>query len=243
VRTLGWVGLFLVLGVGSLKFVPERAPEAEGAAETTRAGTETAASCARNFGAGFRDSVPPEFDGHIPLGKLEAASLVMCEAWVEYERTHPLTRPEDSLAAVVHEQPRIWLPFCDVTVDADLAGNAKPYRFVTKSELARYRREHCRLAVDYLQPNSILVDRARLAVDHPALYAPFCASLLQSGIGNEGLASFSRGELQTITRRSCVEALKSGAIQCGIAGFTDARVDQDRLDAILERQARNVGRA
>lgn len=221
-RALSWIGLFLVVGIVSLKFAPEKSQE-------------TVATCARDFSDGVRSSVPPDFDRYIPLAKLRAASRVLCSEWMAYERHHA-TRGVESLAAVVREKPRLYLPLCNVMVDADFAGNAKAYRFVTKAERNRYRRGHCSRAVDYFLPKTIAIDRRRIAADHPALYAPFCASLIQSEAGTTALASFSRRELQAITRRSCVEALKSGVIECGPGGFVDANVDQAGFDAILDRQ-------
>jgi len=225
-RTLGWVALFLVIGLGTLKFAPEPAR------------ADTVAECARDFSAGVRSSYPPDMDRYIPLSKLKAASAKLCAGWMAYGRKHPSARPDDlrSLVAVIREKPATHRPLCAVTVQVDLAANAHTYRFVTKTERNRYQREYCRLAVEYFQPNSIAIDNARLAAEHPGLYAPFCASTVQDEVGPAVLAAFSRPKMQRITRRACLQALERGVIRCGSAGFNNAQIDNARFDAILQRQ-------
>ena len=225
-RTLGWVGLFLAIGLGTLKFAPEPAR------------ADTVADCARDFSAGFRSSYPPDMDRYIPLRKLQAASAKLCAGSMAYGRQHPSARPDDPrfLAAVVREKPATHTPLCAVSLQVDLAANAHLYRFVTKTERNRYQREYCRLAAKYMQPNSIAIDNARLAAAHPGLFAPFCASLVQDGVGPKVLATYSRPKMQRLTRRACLQALERGVIRCGSAGVTNAQINNARFDAILQRQ-------
>ncbi len=225
-RTLGWVGLFLVIGLGTLKFAPDPGRAA------------TAAECTRDFSAGFRSSYPPDMDRYIPLRKLKAASAKLCAGWMAYGREHPSAKPDDpaSLAAAIHEKPATHVPLCAVSVQVDLAANAQVYRFVTKAERNRYQRDYCRLAATYMQPNSIAIDNARLAAEHPGLFAPFCASMVQDGAGPAVLAAYTRPKMQRITRRACLQALERGVIRCGSAGLTNAQIDNARFDAILQRQ-------
>ena len=65
---------------------------------------------------------------------------------------------------------------------------------------------------------------------------------LQSG-GDSELRQYTRKQVQTITRRSCSQALTQGAIACGPSGFADARIDQARFDAIYRRVANDVAPA
>ena len=225
-RTLGWVALFLAIGLGTLKFAPEPA------------GGHTVAGCSRDFSAGFRDSYPPELVRYIPLRKLDAASAKLCAGLIAYEVAHPSARSDapGTLAAVVRANPAAYRPICNVNVQVDLNANARMYRFVTKAERSRYQREHCRLILKYFESSAIAIDRAQLAADHPGLYAPFCASMVQDQAGAAGLASYSRPKMQRITRRACVQALESGVIRCGSAGFINAEIDDAGFDTILQRQ-------
>ena len=129
-------------------------------------------------------------DRYVPLRKLKAASAKLCAGWMAYGRKHPSAKPNDprSLAAAIREKPATHVPLCAVSVQVDLAVNAQTYRFVTKAERTRYQRDYCRLAATYMQPNSIAIDNARLAAEHPGLFAPFCASMVQDGAGPAVLA-------------------------------------------------------
>lgn len=150
---------------------------------------------------------------------------------------------EDSSRTYVlprREQPVLPMPICTLIVDADLAANARLYRFATAAERSRYRREHCRLAPRYMTVGSAEGDVARLAADHPAVYAPICASLVQHGAGPAALASVTRQQLQRITRRACLAGLRNGAITCGPNGFADGKVDEARFEAIVSRVSDDI---
>jgi hypothetical protein len=225
VRTLLLVGIAVAMGVGSLKFLP------------TESEPFTLAECRRDFGPGLLSGLPTALQRHVPPVKLEAASRAVCPELMKPKNLRALVEDDSprTYERLIREQPKLSMPICTLVVDADLAANARLYRFASAAERSRYRSEHCRLAARYLTVASTQGDLARLAADHPVVYAPICASLVQHGAGPAALASVTRKQLQRITRRACLEGLRNGAITCGPNGFADGKVDEVRFEAIVSR--------
>jgi hypothetical protein len=225
VRTLLLVGIAVAMGLGSLKLMP------------TDSRPFTLAECRRDLGPGMLSGMRAELRRHVAPEKLAAASRAVCPELMRPRNLRVLE--EDASPAtydrMLHEQPKVFTPICTLIVDADLAANARLYRFTTAAERSRYRRDHCRLAPRYMTDGSAQGDLARLAADHPAVYAPICASLVQHGAGPAALGSVTRRQLQRITRRACLEGLRNGAITCGPHGFADGEVDEVRFGAIVSR--------
>jgi hypothetical protein len=213
------------MGVGSLELMPDE-PE-----------PLTLADCRRDFAAGMLSGMPAELRRHIPDRKLEDTARAVCPELMRKDNLRALEADDSprTYARLLREQPKLWLPMCTLAVDADLALNARLYRFASPAEQDRYRREHCRLAPHYMSADLTRADLPRMAAEHPAVYAPLCASLVQHGAGPAVLASVTRQRLQRITRRACIDGLREGAITCGPNGFADAEVDEVRFEAIVSR--------
>ena len=219
------MGIAVAMGLGSLKLLP---------AETEPL---TLADCRRDFAAGMLSGMPPEMRKHVSERKLYATARAVCPELMRTENLRALEEDDSpaTYARLLREQPKLFIPLCTLAVDADLAASARLYRFATAAERGRYRREHCRLAPQYMSEDLIRADLPRMAAEHPDVYAPLCASLIQHGAGPAALASVTRQQLQRITRRACIEGLRDGAITCGPNGFADGEVDEARFGAIVSR--------
>ncbi len=200
----------------------------------------TVEDCADEFGAGLASKLPPELGSAKLRSRFYAASYGICAELLELGDVRAMDEQEATAAVgtVFTERPDLYEPLCTAVAEAEFAAYEEPLRFVTKPERKRYVREHCGYAIRYLDTATMQIDYARLAAEHPQTYAPLCASLIQNDAylgGATALAGFSREQFQRITRRTCVQALASGAITCGPNGLTDATVDEERFEAILDR--------
>lgn len=232
-RTLLLMGIAVAIGVVSLRFLPDDRPPL------------TVAACVRDFGAGFVSEMPPDLERHMPARKVDAAARVVCTELTKKKYKSALADDDSTSTFVrlIREQPKLYTPLCALVVNADLAANARLYRFATSAERSRYRREHCRLAPRYLKEEPAGAKPAHMAVDHPGVYVPLCASLVQHSVGPPAVSSLSPKQLRTIARRSCREAVRKGALRSGANGLADAEVDDDRFWAIVDRISGEVAPA
>jgi hypothetical protein len=231
VRTVIFVVAALTVGFGSLAVVPRLEPV-------------TMATCTDKVGQQVRSSVTLATDKKITDKRLGAALRPLCR---EYVRLAKANVPEEdvrpALRRLVTRKPQAWLGICQTVADAELVAHAHLLRFMTTQERQRYRKEHCRLGLGYLNLTTFTVDWNRMVSEHPGLYAPVCASMIQHSVGRAALVSYGKSRMQVISRRACKQALREGVVTCGPGGFGDARVKQRRWKKIFAGEAKRVQRA
>jgi hypothetical protein len=142
---------------------------------------------------------------------------------------------------LIRSHPEAWTPMCKLGLEAELASESD-YRFLTAGERRRFLRDECRYRRSYMAEDTVSVDLGRIATDHPGHYVPLCASQLFASLTTSRSSGvFTNGELRTISRRSCSEALRIGVIDAtGPGGFSSCRVDQVRLTRIIRRVAHRI---
>lgn len=229
-RTLLVVLIAVAIGGASLAILP--------AGESVTVG-----ECAEEFSAGVVSALPPGAEKQQLIGKVNTAATGICVEVLKIDGIQRSSSESEVLATLGHvltTQPQLYTPLCTAVTDVVFDVGAEPLRFVTPAEKQRYRRDHCARAVEYLDPTTLQLDFAQLAADHPQTYAPMCASLMQHGADPVALASYTPKQLQRITRRSCLEALRDGTITCGPNGVLDAEIDQPRMQQIFLRTADEV---
>ena len=132
-------------------------------------------------------------------------------------------------------------PLCELGLDAELVSSSD-LRFMTGAERHRFKRDECKYRRAYMARDSVSIDLGGIAADHPAHYVPLCASQLLSSFSNDrGAVAYTRRELRTIARRSCLAGLQTRVLDAtGPGGFNSCSVDERRWTALIRRVAQDV---
>lgn len=146
-----------------------------------------------------------------------------------------------AMSELIRSHPDVWGPMCKLGLEAEFA-NRSDLRFMTAHERRRFQRRECKYRRAYMAEDSLAVDLGRIAADHPEHYVPLCASqLLASLTAVRSFARYTNADLRTISRRSCLEALRTRVIDAtGPGGFSTCRVDRARWNALIRRVAQSV---
>jgi len=139
--------------------------------------------------------------------------------------------------------PGLYERLCRPFVEADPAASAAYVRRLSPADLRRYRRDACRLPLLYLDDDSGQIDFSALLYDRPGLVAPLCAAGVREGLAGDASMrrAFDEHQLDLIARRSCLRAIKAGAIDAsGPRGFRGARFDPKLLGRAVRLEARRV---
>jgi hypothetical protein len=206
-------------------------------------GQGKAADCARGFGSGLRDSVPPEYKPFLNDAGVTAAIRDVCADLVNRPGVQNLTEENGSsfVANVFREKPELYRALCESVVEADIAASKQYLAYVSGDEVATYKQRICELSVSYLRDDA-RVDLVSLLRDHADVWSPVCASSMQTELvkNRQIQTAFSKRELNTTLRRACAEGVRTGALDVsGPRGCLDLRVDQRRFRAIFLAAARD----
>jgi hypothetical protein len=205
----------------------------------------TLEDCLDEAGQGFQDAMAANGEGSIPDEKLEPAIRPLCE---EFIRTPDSDSMDDEemrrfLSDVFHEKPATYQPLCYLAIDAEFAAFPAEARYLTQEDRETFRRDVCRLQVDYMREDSLAIDYGSLVRDHPDLFAPLCAAGIQLAFAEDPWVrdSFSAKEKRTIARRTCLEALDTGVIDAsGPGGLRSPRVDAQAFCRLIGKVTRQV---
>jgi len=180
--------------------------------------------------------------------KLAEAFRPFCKEWLNSSETASLTQKTGPgfVSKLMRETPATYDAICQAGIDADLAARSSTFRYLTKQERLRLRRDTCPTQLRYMKTDVPVIDFTALIADHPDLYVIACGAVLQSQLAQSSLASkrFTRAQRRRIAERSCREALRRGLVNAsGARGLLDAHVDEQEMYAIVLRFARQQAAA
>jgi hypothetical protein len=204
----------------------------------------SAGECATEFEDDVRSSVP-QYASFLRGRELRRAAEDFCAEWITRPGSDHLTQESGPVFVreMFIEKPRLYRAVCNEIVAADLVASRAELAYVTTAELRGYRRDFCRLSVQYLHKDQPTVDLRALLHDHPTLWSPLCASGIQTEATSDPVVrqTFTKHQLATISRRACTKAVRTGVIDVsGPRGFLDARIDEAAFERIFVRIARDV---
>lgn len=222
-----------------------RVPDFSGAG---RANPQSMSDCLAEGESGLRSAmnqagIPAANARFLTPAKLTDAIRPLCKEWLGHPATTALTEKTgpEVVRRLIRDNPSVYEGICQAGIDADLAAPAKTFRYLTKQERRRLRRDTCPTQFRYLKRDAPAVDFTALIADHPDLYVIACGALLQSQLAQSSFANerFTRAQRRRIAERSCREALRRGLVNAnGARGLLDARVDEQEMYAIVLRFAR-----
>lgn len=208
---------------------------------------ECVAEAASNLGSALT-RVAPANAHHLTAAKLQKALRPFCEKWTQSPESGSLTQETGPpfVSRLLRENPSVYNTLCYAGLDAETAARPEVFRYLTKRERRRLRRDTCRLQRRYMRTDAPVVDYQALIVAHPDVYVLACRATLQSVLAQSQVARkrFTGSERRVIALRSCREALRAGIVDAsGARALLDARVDQRQLDQIILRFARQEARS
>jgi hypothetical protein len=196
-------------------------------------------ACVSDASEGFQAGLPAEYAGQIAIGKIQESMTPLCGELLK--RPDVESAPDEDMPRLISEtfraHPETFRPLCNAVVDADFALLGELARYVRKNERASFRRELCRLGVDYIDERS-QVDHGRLVTDHPDLFAPMCGAGIHAGLADDPVfrKRLTPKQMRSIGRRACKRALVTGVFDVsGPGGFQQPRIDQRAFEELVFR--------
>ena len=214
---------------------------------------QTMAQCLEEGASGFEAALaqagmPAANARFLSSAKLNRALRPLCKEWVRSPESGSLTQETGPrfVSQLFREHPSVYQPLCLAGMDADIAANARVFRYLTKTERFRLSRETCRLQARYMSKDRPVPNFSALIAQHPDVYMVACGAVVQAEMAQVKVVRqrFTRRQVRRIARRSCIQALRSGLIDASHArGLLDYRVDQQALAKIVLRIAQHEARA
>jgi hypothetical protein len=190
-------------------------------------------------------TVDPGAARYLTEERLRTVAKAFCKEAVHDSRmaSRDAGTRQRAISELIRSRPEVWAPMCKLGLQVEYRRMAYVARFMSATERRRFRRDECRYRREYMAEDSMAIDLGRIAADHPEHYVPVCASGLMDSFtaDRKAAARYTKRELRTIARRSCLAGLRTRVLDAtGPGGFSDMSVDEGRWKLVVQRQAQSV---
>ena len=190
-------------------------------------------------------TVDPGVARYLTEKRLRTAAKAFCKEAVHDSRigSRDAGTRQRAISELIRSHPEVWAPMCKLGLEAEYRSMGYVARFMSATERRRFRRDECRYRSEYMAEDSMAIDLGRIAADHPEHYVAVCASGLLATFtaDRKAAARYTKRELRTIARRSCLEGLRTRVLDAtGPGGFSSMSVDEGRWKLVVQRQAQSV---